>query len=166
MLSLVQTQQSELLAFLTQKLSSHHDAEDVYQSLFIKLSESSNDTLNDVRDPRSYLFRMANNMAIDLLRKRNRTNNGAPSDIEATELNSVSSPERIFMGQQQAAVIKATIAAMPAKRRQVFLLFKFKNVNRQAIAQDLGLSIDAVDKHLVRALKDCKDSLEEANDQP
>ena len=164
MLSLVQTQQSELLAFLTKKLSSRHDAEDVYQSLFIKLSESSGDTLNDVRDPRSYLFRMANNMAIDLLRKRGSVTSNSPANDDISELNTVSSPERIFMGQQQAAVIKATIAAMPAKRRQVFLLSKFKNLHRQVIANDLGLSLDAVDKHLVRALKDCRDSLKEAND--
>jgi len=69
-------------------------------------------------------------------------------------------PDRVLDGQQQAERLRVALSNMPGKRRQAFLLFKYRNLSRAEIAVELGLSIDAVEKHLVRALRNCRDALE------
>ncbi len=153
----------EVLRFLTSKVSNAHDAEDVMQDLFIKISELDKRASLNIENPKNYLFKIANNMAIDHLRNKSRQNaylfDAKTTDID-NPLVAASSPDRILDGQQQADLLRIALSAMPARRRQVFLLFKYRNLTRAEIAVELNLSIVAVEKHLVRALKNCRDALQ------
>ncbi|OUS25842.1 hypothetical protein A9Q99_20525 [Gammaproteobacteria bacterium 45_16_T64] len=154
--------QHELLRLLSAKVSNVQDAEDILQDLFIKVSAFDNQSSKDIDNPKHYLFKIANNMALDFLRRKSRQTHYF-SDENVIEFEStkaaVDSPDRILVGQQQADQLRKALTAMPTQRRQAFLLFKYRNLTRSQISVELNLSIDAVEKHLVRALKNCRDAL-------
>ena len=158
--------QQELMRFLTSKVSNTHDAEDVLQDLFIRVSDLDRTLAYEIDKPKSYLFTVANNMAIDYLRKNARRsahlldNKGAGIENTQTAPNS---PDRVLDAQQQTERLRVALSVMPAKRRQTFLLFKYRNLTRAEISVELGLSIDAVEKHLVRALRNCRDALQQGD---
>src|SRR5439155_15645959 len=58
-----------LFAFLLNFTRSEHDTQDLLQELFVKLARQPN-LLDDVRDKRGFLLRLAHNLAVDLIRRR------------------------------------------------------------------------------------------------
>ena len=163
LVSLFHQNQPELMGFLVSKVSNTHDAEDILQDLFIKVSELDMTLAYKIDKPKSYLYTIASNMAIDYLRKKKRRStffsDVHQGDIEDAQTAS-NPPDRVLDGQQQAERLRAALSDMPGKRRQAFLLFKYRNLSRKEIAVELGLSVDAVEKHLVRALRNCRDALQ------
>lgn len=158
--------QQELMRFLISKVSNPHDAEDVLQDLFIRVSHLDKTLAYEIDKPRSYLFTIANNMAMDYLRKNARRaahiSHSAGTGVDNTQIVP-DPPDSILDAQQQAGRLRVALSVMPAKRRQIFLLFKYRNLTRAEISVELGLSIDAVEKHLVRALKNCRDALQQGD---
>ncbi len=158
--------QQELMRFLISKVSNTHDAEDVLQDLFIRVSDLDKSLAYEIDKPKSYLFTVANNMATDSLRKNARRSAHLSDSkcigIENTQ-TAPNTPDRILDAQQQAERLRVALSVMPAKRRQTFLLFKYRNLTRAEISVELGLSIHAVEKHLVRALKNCRDALQQGD---
>jgi len=158
--------QQELMRFLISKVSNTHDAEDVLQDLFLRVSDLDKSLSYEIDKPKSYLFTIANNMAMDYLRKNARrsahlmSGKGAELDNPQTTPDP---PDSILDAQQQAERLRMALSVMPAKRRQTFLLFKYRNLTRAEISVELGLSIDAVEKHLVRALKNCRDAIQQGD---
>jgi len=70
LVNLFHQNQPELMGFLVSKVSNIHDAEDILQDLFIKVSELDMKLSYNIEKPKSYLFTIASNMAIDYLRKK------------------------------------------------------------------------------------------------
>ena len=105
-------------------------------------------------------------MAMDYLRK-NARRSAHLSDSKGAEIGIAQTtpdpPDSILDAQQQAERLRMALSVMPAKRRQTFLLFKYRNLTRAEISTELGLSIDAVEKHLVRALRNCRDALQQGD---
>ncbi len=158
--------QQELMRFLISKVSNTHDAEDVLQDLFIRVSDLDRSLAYEIKKPKPYLFTIANNMAMDYLRK-NARRSAHLSDSKGAEIGIAQTtpdpPDSILDAQQQAERLRMALSVMPAKRRQTFLLFKYRNLTRAEISTELGLSIDAVEKHLVRALRNCRDALQQGD---
>ncbi len=155
----------ELQRFLFIKLHDTHDAEDVLQDLYLKLSNLDFESIKEIQKPREYLFTAANHLAIDHLRTRQRQQQvfvNDASDLSELE-SSVQQPERILEAQQQKRLLLQALELMPAKRRQAFLLYRYKNFSRAEIGQQLGLSEETVKKHIVRALQDCRDHMNKVN---
>jgi RNA polymerase sigma-70 factor (ECF subfamily) len=58
-----------LFAFLLHLTRDEADTRDLLQDIFVKLARQP-DLLDAARDPRSFLFRLAHNAAVDLMRRR------------------------------------------------------------------------------------------------
>lgn len=56
-------------------------------------------------------------------------------------------------------LINSEIARMPAQRRQIFMMSRYRNMSNKEIADSLNLSIRTVEKHIQLALKDLRRSL-------
>ncbi|MCF6403151.1 RNA polymerase sigma-70 factor [Chitinophaga filiformis] len=59
--------------------------------------------------------------------------------------------------------IDASCAGMPEKCREVFFLSRKEHLSYQHIAQRLGISVNTVEKHMVKALKILRSRLKEYN---
>lgn len=120
-----------------------------------------------IQHPKRYLFQMAGNAAKSLLSKSQRFVNSADEASAAIyEIDCPnSSPERVLEGEQLSDLLLQAIADMSATPRQVFLLYRFRGLSRNELAVELGMTISAVDKNLVRAFQQIKYWLDKETEQ-
>jgi RNA polymerase sigma-70 factor (ECF subfamily) len=68
-------------------------------------------------------------------------------------------PEVSVYAQQRLTLLQQAIAELPPRCKQVFLLHKFEHHSHAAIAEMLGISVNMVEKHVMRALAHCRQRL-------
>lgn len=143
-----------LIHFLRQRLRVPDDALDVAQETYIRLLQYQNST--QVRSPASMLFRIAINVANDLGRADKARHLSDQCPVDAVELASDQpSAERQLSAAQDLAVLRAAIAGLPPRCRQVFLLSRVRQMTYPQIARHCGISVKMVEKHISHALAIC-----------
>lgn len=63
------------------------------------------------------------------------------------------SPERILLGKERLALAVRVMKNLPPRTQEVFLLHRFEEMTYPAIGAALGMSVSAVEKHIMIALK-------------
>ncbi len=143
--------------FIARKLP-RGDAADLMHDTFIRvlcLAEGY-----ELRSPRPFLFRVAYNLVLDHLRARGNDNCEIyDSDDLARSLGDNLTPEVTVYAQQRLTVLQQAVSELPPRCRQVFLLHKFRHKSHAAIAEELGISVNMVEKHIIRALAHCRQRL-------
>jgi RNA polymerase sigma-70 factor (ECF subfamily) len=104
-------------------------------------------------DPRAFLFRIADNLAIDYWRA-NPVRPEQFSDIADHEqlASEAPGPERHAAARQQLERLRRAVEGLPPRCRRIFVRHKFDGLTQNAIAAECGISLNAVEKHLIRAL--------------
>ena len=144
--------QEALLAFIKKRLHDPQLAEDTLHDLYLKLQKQS---LNSpVQFPKAYLFRMANNLVIDIQRRHARQEQN--SDDEVLEQPNEVGPEELVTQAQQLSIIKQAMAELPDKTRDVFRMQRLQQIEKAQVADKLGISVNMVEKHLRRAIQFCR----------
>ncbi|MGB3431202.1 RNA polymerase sigma factor [Achromobacter sp.] len=153
----------DLQRYLNYQLRNPDDAADIAQASFERVYANG---LNNARKNgpaieslRGLLFRVAHNLCIDEARRRKVSQNWlalhGPLEAEAM----APSAEQVVSQRQMVERVAAVLASLPARRMQVFLLFRAYGHSRAEIAQQLGITEASVAKHLVRATLDCSHAL-------
>jgi RNA polymerase sigma factor (sigma-70 family) len=134
-------------------------AEDLAQEAYLKMRLASQ--TGEIDYPRSFLYKIGHNLALDHLRKQQLRQGGKiqtrPED-EDTEsfLENIAAetptPEQHADNQQQVALMLSVLAGLPERRRQILVLHKFHHWNYERIAKHFGISRSAVEKNVYAAL--------------
>ena len=130
-------------------------AEDLLQELWIKAAAGVSEPL---ADPLAYLYRTANNLVIDRHRSDTRrsrreqdwTESGAWS--EAT-LVAGQSGERVIAAREHLRTVEAALAQLGDRTEAIFRRFRIDGATQSQIAQEMGISLSAVEKHLQKAYR-------------
>ena len=142
----------KLFSFVFKILKNETEVDDIVQEVFVKIWESRH-KLEDYKLLNSYIFTIAYNNSIDLIRKRISNNkyvehlknsatiNFAPSIISQIEFNELN----IHVGK--------LIANLPDRQKQVYLLHREEGFTYPEIAKKLRISKNTVENHMVKALK-------------
>jgi RNA polymerase sigma factor (sigma-70 family) len=143
-----------LIHFLQQRLRVPEDAHDVAQEAYVRLLQYQSSTA--VRSPSSMLFRIAINVANDLGRADKARHLADQFPVDEVELVSEQpSAERQLCAAEDLALLRAAIAGLPPKCRQVFLLSRVRQMTYPQIARHCGISVKMVEKHISHALAIC-----------
>lgn len=132
---------------------SQSDAEDVLQTVFLRLTPSG--SLRDLSpNPRGYLYRAAVNASVDLLRSRARANS-VPLDVidfDQSQRSSVPSPADNFADIELRGLIRQAVAKLEGRAATAFALRYFEGYDNSQIAEVLGTSqmVVAVTLHRAR----------------
>lgn len=153
----------DLYRHLAHQLRNPDDAADIAQTSFERAYESglrkTGELGEAVESSRGLLFRIAHNLCIDEARRRQTAQTWLAEQAPLEADQTAPSSEHVVSQRQMAERVAAVLATLPARRMQVFVLFRAYGLRRADIAQQLGISEAAVAKHLVRATLDCSHAL-------
>ncbi|WP_417625207.1 RNA polymerase sigma factor [Paremcibacter congregatus] len=150
---LFQDYNDPLIRYLTIRLRSRQDADEVAQEAYIRLLRRDN--LDDIDCFQSFLFRTATNISIDLQRQRARQNNNHEQSKNLFQTTDDITPERDLRGRQKLTALKTAVEKLPPKCREAFMLYKFNHMEYTEIALEMGLSTSSIRKYITRALAFC-----------
>ncbi len=133
-------------------------AEELAQEAFARVYLSPRLTTAD--SPRSFLFRTARNLALNhLVRQRTVTFEHLDDRPGFQIQDETPSAERWLAAREELELVRAVIAELPPKCRQVFLLLRINGLSIQEAAREMGLSETMVRKYAARAYEHCQTRL-------
>ena len=151
---LYEEQSKPLYNFMYYKCADRDLAEDFVQESFIKLWENCSKVL--VEKAKSFLFTVANNMFLNhVAHKKIVLKHASENKIAYTN----ETPEFILEEQQFLKKLKAAIADLPSKQREVFLMNRIDKKKYREISEILDISVKAVEKRMSLALKSLRDKI-------
>ncbi|HJX19432.1 MAG TPA: RNA polymerase sigma factor, partial [Steroidobacteraceae bacterium] len=154
LLALADALRPELHRYCARLMGSVIDGEDVVQDTlvraFVALQDLELQDLEETPPLRPWLFRIAHNRALDLLRSR-AVRMAEPIDA-ASDVADQASPDPVEMLMRQEAVKTAVsrFAELPTLQRSVVILKDVLDEQLKEIAALLDLTVDAVKGHLAR----------------
>ena len=116
-------------------LESEADAEDAVQDLYIKLW-SSLDSLDTVRNPKSYCITLVRNICIDRIRRASHQSGSELPEVVSGEADSHSALE---YKETLSKVMKA-IDRLPESQRKVLQMKVFEDLSYEEIAEATGMN--------------------------
>ena len=137
------------------------DQEDATQEVFARLLRREGEA--PIETLESYLFQTAASVAVDFHRRAVARARGAhvPYD-DALHAMADFSPERLYSGREEVALVMTALLELPERTRTVFLLARFEKMRLGEIAKRLNLSIGGVEKNIRKAMAHVTARLEAA----
>ncbi len=142
-----------------------------YCRLFIKVQAQSNDLVQDCyvklwekrstikisQSVESLLFVMLRNKCLNYLRDQKL--HDFEKDIESIKENELQHLYQLdFIGKEEKTIeeslieaIKESVEKLPEKRKRVFVKTKIEGKKNKEVAEEMGISVKAVEKHLHQA---------------
>jgi len=146
----------DLHDFLYYKFGEHINAEDQVQNAFLKLWDNCAKVSLD--KSKSFLFTVANNLAINLVKHQKVKLNYQNTSETKTSTNQ--DPEFILEEKQYLEKYKKALANLTEAQRIAFLMNRVEGKKHQEIADVLGISRKAVEKRIYGALEKLRKEIE------
>lgn len=139
----------EIRRFLARRLACVDAAAELAQEVFVRYLVAAPGRRID--NPRAFLFRIAGNLAVD---RHRATVSVRHVDIDdCVDLASdYPSPERFAIARQEVERLRRAIDELPPKCREVFVRHKFDGIPQATLAEEYRVTLNAIEKHLIRAL--------------
>lgn len=142
---------AELRHYLAQRVACREVARELAQETFLRMMLS--DGKDAIRNPRAFLYRIATNLAVDHYRSEaGRPREILPLEDCAEQACPRPGPEQVASARQTLARLAAVVEQLPPRCREVFLRHKFDGCRQADLAREYGISVNAIEKHLIRAL--------------
>lgn len=170
LMAVVAHYQSPLLRYVGQMLggTDHEEAEDVVQEAFVRLHRQvAGHGSASVKHLTTWLFRVAHNLTVDLLRRRSRRKRtpetaGSPAVLSdeqaADELDALGEVLR----REARQVALRELAQLDHRQRQVVLLKVIQGMTLRQVAEVVGISVSLVNYRLNQGLTELSQRLRRA----
>ena len=154
LLALAEELRPELHRYCARLMGSVIDGEDVVQDTLVRayvaLQDLEAQGLEEMPPLRPWLFRIAHNRALDLLRSR-AVRMAEPIDAASDVADQASpDPVEVLMRQEAVKTAVSRFAELPTVQRSVVILKDVLDESLSEIAALLDLTVDAVKGHLAR----------------
>ena len=147
-----------LLQYFGRRLRDRSDVDDLVQEVFARVV--ARDDSRPIQHLGRYLHQTAASVLADYARRRS---------VRRVEAHILFDPERhgepdfdaerIVAARQEIGTATAALLSLPERTRTVFVLRRLDGVPAREVAAQLGLSVSAVEKHLVRAVRHLAQSI-------
>jgi RNA polymerase sigma factor (sigma-70 family) len=136
------------------------DVPDIVQETYFRVLKSGE--FERIRYPRAFLLRVAHNVALNAAKRRRTAGDYDAMDVSEVELEDEEpSPYRRLKAEQELTIVRAALAELSPKCREVFVLNRFEHRTYAEIARELGLSVSMIEKYVSQALAHLRKRLAE-----
>jgi RNA polymerase sigma-70 factor (ECF subfamily) len=138
--------------YFRRRIQDVSEVEDLVQEVFTRIV--ARDSTQPVAHLGGYVFQTAASVLAD--RRRRRTVRHADAhmafdpDRHADEDFDAA---RILVGKEDLRAATAALLSLPARTRTIFILHRLEGQKYREVATQLGISVSAVEKHMVRAVQ-------------
>ena len=147
--------ESAIKRFIAKFLPRPNDIEDVTQEAFLKAFVA--EKKHSIEQPKSFLFRVARNVALSHLRQKTRHPTEYIEDFEASDVVSTEwSSEDEVIARQQLGIRCEAVAELTPSVRRVYLMRKVYGMSHKEISASLGIARSTVEKHLTKGIMLCE----------
>jgi RNA polymerase sigma-70 factor (ECF subfamily) len=155
----------ELVDSVRRRFGDRHTAREVVHDVCLELLESPEK--EGVRIPLALLHKITHDRAISHYRSERRRLAWIDEQAELPELAcGAPGPERHHVAASELERLCAAIANLPPRCRQVFVMYKIHELSQQEVAEQMGISLKAVEKHLKVGMTKCLAWLGQQNARP
>jgi RNA polymerase sigma factor (sigma-70 family) len=161
----VQPHDTSLRAYVRGRFPAVRDVDDVVQESYLRIWQAR--ARHPIQSARAFLFRIARNLALDIVRHDRRSPIKVVTDLSHLfVIDDRPDAAAAASRQQEIALLVDAIDALPARCREIFILRKLRGVSQKDIAARLGLSEQTVQVQAARGLRRVADSLRRQLSQP
>lgn len=163
---LVEVVGERLFSFIRRFLANHHLAEDVYQTVLVKVATNAG-TFDHRARLSTWMYRIARNACLDALRQKARRKTvpleGASEEKETGWLGSLKdkamAPDQNVSAGELGARIVSVLAALPQEQREVFLLKEDASLTFEEVGEILGCGKETAKSRMRYALRRLQNAL-------
>jgi len=148
-------------SYVHARMANPADADDILQESLARTIRRAGEV--DIARPDFYALSIARNLMADHARQQAGTILCEIADSLPCE---APLPDQRLNDRERMAIFSATLAAMPPLRRDIFIRRRIEGQSREAIAQALDMQVEAVKKHITRAMAQLAMALDEAEAPP
>jgi RNA polymerase sigma-70 factor (ECF subfamily) len=112
----------------------------------------------EITSPLAYAYRVADSLIYAQVRKDRREERLGDRDYGCD----LPIADKILEHKQRVAIFESALFRLSPVRRDIFIRRHMDGQSRQEIAESLGISLEAVKKHLVRAMAELAVVMDEA----
>lgn len=147
----------EIVHYVFKLIGDKESAKDITQETYVKVIElNPNKEIN-----RSFLYKVAKNIVIDESRKNKKISNIEYQE-EIFSISKDEQPDEIAIKTNQYENLMKIVDTLPSRSKEAFLLHTIDGYSRKEIASMMGISQNAVEKHIIRATKKLQEKLTKA----
>lgn len=143
---------SDVLRRIGRRTACIHRARDILHDALVFFAVSSHPARNS--SPQAYLNGIVNHLLVDEFRYRTRFVD--EEQVDETALILECTPEQLYETRQRLQHLQRIVDLLPEKCRQVFWLYHVDDMKQREIAVQMGISLNMVEKHLIRAMLDIR----------
>jgi len=140
----------KLLRRIARATRNSDEAEDLLHAAFLRLAEYRRE--NRVENPSAFVVRAAVNMKADEVRHR-RVRNETPLDV--ADLVDISDDQplqtEVLAARERLRRAEMGLARLSPRTREIFLMHRIDGLKYREIAERLGITVSAVEKHVAKA---------------
>jgi len=143
---------TRLYLFVNGIIKSQKDSEDIVQEVFFKIWNNRK-KINEFLSLQSFLFTIAHNTTISIIRKKINENNYVSYVKSVQNAVELSTGEIELEYKELEDSFNKILDNLPKRQREVYMLSREEELSYKEIAERLGISVNTVENHMVKALK-------------
>lgn len=138
-------------------LKSQEEAENLIQDVYLNLWENRHKVAED-SSVKSYLFTIAYNSSISIIRKKARESQFVEYLKTLQEVNE--DPVNVALEYNELTnKLDEIIKVLPRRQREVYLMHRVEGLKYNEIAERLNISVNTIENHMSRALRTIREKL-------
>ena len=154
----VHVHDGQLKAYLRSAYPAVRDVEDVVQESYLRLWRRH--AAKPIKSAKNFLFSVARNLAVDLLRREQASPVVLVTDFDAS---SVMDTETVTIDEvctnEEVSILLEAIDSLPPRCREILILRKLEGLSQKEIARQLGLSEETIQVQIGRGSRRCEELL-------
>ncbi len=153
---------TELVGYFSKILGDSEHAKDVVQEAYLRIALMGK-RAQGIMQPRAFLYHIAKRILIDEWRKEKENFIFSLKEMDHTLCDE--EPLEHLLSTARIERLEQTIEKLPPRCQMAFKLHKFEGYSHKEIALRMGISKNAVEKLIIRALISCRKTVYAMNEE-